>query len=89
MSTAADDFAVRVVWAGECVDLVDEINPSYDPVLRYLMKRGFTRCRYEKGARILVAGTRDGTLDPSLAVAGHRYTREEVVPPGLARYRAR
>jgi hypothetical protein len=69
--------------------LVDEINPSYDPVLRYLMKRGFTRCRYEKGARILVAGTRDGTLDPSLAVAGHRYTREEVVPPGLARYRAR
>jgi hypothetical protein len=28
-------------------------------------------------------------LDPSLTVAGHRYTREEVVPPGLARYRAR
>ena len=29
--------------------LVDEINPSYDPVLRYLMKRGFTRCRYAEG----------------------------------------
>jgi hypothetical protein len=26
--TAADDFAVRVVWAEECVDLVNEINPS-------------------------------------------------------------
>src|SRR5437763_13127852 len=28
LSTAADDFAVRVVWAGECVDVVNEINLS-------------------------------------------------------------
>jgi hypothetical protein len=81
--------------AGQQVDtvegpgLVDELNPSYDPVLRYLMKRGFTRCRYEKGARLLIAGERGGKFDGSLVVGGRRFTREEVVPPGLARYRGR
>ena len=69
--------------------LRDELNPSYDPVLRYLMKRGFTRCRYAKGARTIIAGDRNGAFEPSLGSAGHRYTREAVVPPGLARYRAR
>jgi hypothetical protein len=73
----------------EGTGLRDEINPSYDPVLRYLVKRGYTRCRYEKGARTIIDGDRSGTFDTSLASAGRRYTREAVVPPGLARYRAR
>ena len=86
LDTLCADQAVDTV---EGPGLVNELNPSYYPVLRYLMKRGFTRCRYEKGSRTLIAGDRDGKFDASLVSAGRRFTREEVVAPGLARYRAR
>ena len=68
--------------------LVDELNPSYDPVLRYLMKRGFTRCRYEKGARTLIAGDRDGNFRDhvsrtSLHARGRRGTRTRPLPGSI------
>jgi hypothetical protein len=68
--------------------LRNELTAGYDSVLRYLMKRGYTRCRYQAGSRIVIAADRSGHFDDALDVEGRRFRREQVVPPGLARYRA-
>lgn len=85
--------ALETLCAGEAVDtvegpgLIDELTPSYDSVLRYLMKRGFSRCRYDPDADIVIAANRANAFDESIEWNGGRYTRERVLPPGLARYR--
>jgi len=86
--------ALDSLCAGHAVDTVEgaglrnELTPGYDSVLRYLMTRGYTKCRYEPGAPVVIAGDRSGQFDETLELNGRRLTREQVVDPGLARYRA-
>ena len=86
--------ALDSLCAGHAVDTVEapglrnELTPGYDSVLRYLMTRGYTQCRYEPGAPIVIAGDRSGHFDETLELNGRRLAREQVVDPGLARYRA-
>ena len=85
--------ALDTLCAGQAVEtlegpgLVDELTASYDSVLRYLMKRGFSRCRYDAASDIVIAANRGASFDESIEIAGQRFTRETVLPPGLARYR--
>ncbi len=85
--------ALDTLCAGQAVEtvegpgLIDELNPSYDSVLRYLMKRGFSRCHYDPQSAIVIAAKRSASFDESIEIAGRRFTRETVLPPGLARYR--
>jgi hypothetical protein len=63
------------------------LNPQYDGVLRYMMKRGMTRCRYEPSSAILIAAARDGQYPDSKTIGSATFYRELVLPPGIARYR--
>jgi hypothetical protein len=68
--------------------LADGMNPGYDGVLRYLVTRGFTRCRYAEGASIAIVDNRDGrAFAEQRDINGERFLREAVAEPGLARYR--
>ena len=65
--------ALDALCAGIAVDTDEgpafaaQLNPQYDSVLRYMMKRGMTRCRYEpasdvadcRRARRAVSGVED------------------------------
>jgi hypothetical protein len=64
-----------------------QLNPHYDSVLRYMMKRGLTTCRYQPSSDVLIAATRDGQYPASKTIGNMTYYRELVLPPGLARYR--
>lgn len=87
--------ALDMLCAGEAVQTVEghslrnDLTPSYDSVLRYLMKRGLSRCHYDPQAGIVIAANREASFEPSIEVDGRRYARERVLPPGLARYRLR
>jgi hypothetical protein len=86
--TALDSLcAGQAVQTLEGPGLRNDLTPSYDSVLRYLIKRGFTRCRYQPGSEVVLAANRDAAFDESIELEGRRYKREQVVPPGLARYR--
>jgi hypothetical protein len=63
------------------------LNPQYDSVLRYMMKRGMTRCRYEPSSIVLIAAARDGQYPASKTIGSVTFYRELVLPPGIARYR--
>jgi hypothetical protein len=64
-----------------------QLNPQYDSVLRYMMKRGMTTCRYQPSSDVLIAAARDGQYPASKTIGQTTYYRELVLPPGLARYR--
>jgi hypothetical protein len=64
-----------------------QLNPQYDSVLRYLMKRGMTTCRFEPSSEVLIAASRDGQYPASKTIGTSIYLRELVLPPGIARYR--
>jgi len=87
--------ALDSLCAGEPVDtlegpgLVVESTPSSDTVLRYLMKRGYVRCRYEPGADVLIVANRSGNFDESLEANGRTFVRERLLEPGIARYHIR
>jgi hypothetical protein len=82
-----------VLCAGSAVDTDEgpafaaKLNPRYDSVLRYMMKRGMTRCRYEPASDIVIAASRDGQYPATKTIAGGTFYRELVLPPGIARYR--
>jgi hypothetical protein len=86
-------FALDALCAGVGVDtdegqgLAAQLNPKYDSVLRYLMKRRFSACRYEPGSAVLIVATREEKFDEWHAVRDTRYRLEAVQPPGIARYR--
>ena len=63
------------------------LNPQYDSVLRYMMKRGLTTCRYEPSSDVLIAVVRDGQYPASKTIGRATFYRELVLPPGIARYR--
>lgn len=63
------------------------LNPHYDSVLRYMMKRGMTTCRYEPSSAVLIAVARDGQYPASKTIGSSTFYRELVLPPGIARYR--
>jgi hypothetical protein len=68
--------------------LADGMNPQFDGVLGYLIKRGLTRCRYDATADVLIVGNRSGSgFADWRDVAGNRFRREAIAEPGLARYR--
>ena len=85
--------ALDSLCAGEAVNtlegqgLVNELTPSSDSVLRYVMKRGYAACRYNPASTVLIVANRTGMFDPSIESDGRRFVRERVVEPGLARYR--
>jgi len=87
--------ALDSLCASESVDtiegpgLVDELTPSYDSVLRYVMKRGYSRCRYVPGSAVLIVANRSGTFDDSIEFNGRTFARERVLDPGIARYGGR
>ena len=80
--------AGQAVGTVEGPGLVDDLTPAFDSVFRYAMKRGFSRCRYDQNADVLIVAPRTGTFDDSIEVGGGRFVRDTVVPPGIARYRA-
>jgi hypothetical protein len=63
------------------------LNPRYDSVLRYLMRRRLTTCRYESSSDVLLAAARDADYPATMQIGDRRYVRELVLPPGIARYR--
>jgi hypothetical protein len=63
------------------------LNPQYDSVLRYMMRRGMTTCRYQPSGDVLIAARRDAEYPPSKTIGQSLYLRELVLPPGIARYR--
>jgi hypothetical protein len=67
--------------------LIDEMHPQYDSVLRYVMKRGFTRCRYDPSSELLIVANREREFPESRLHGDAVYQRETVLPPGIARYR--
>jgi hypothetical protein len=64
-----------------------QLNPEYDSVLRYMMKRQMTSCRYEPSSPVVIAAARDGVYPASKTIGGATLYREVVLPPGIARYR--
>lgn len=64
-----------------------QLNPQYDSVLRYMMNRRLTTCRYEPSSEVIIAAARDGQYPASKTIGGETFYRELVLPPGLARYR--
>jgi hypothetical protein len=44
------------------------LNLQYDSVLRYMMKRGMTRCRYEPSSAVVIAAARDGQYPASKTI---------------------
>jgi hypothetical protein len=79
--------AGQTVHTVEGPGLANDLTPASDSVLRYLMKRGFTRCRYGADSDIVIAANRDGAFDERIDLDGRQFTRERVVQPGLALYR--
>jgi hypothetical protein len=85
--------SLDALCAGQGVDtregqgLVDELTPSYDSVLRYLMKRGFSRCRYQPGSDVVIVASRNGGFAEVLEDGSDRLKRERLLEPGIARYR--
>ena len=63
------------------------LNPEYDGVLRYMMKRQLTSCRYAPSSPVVIAAARDGVYPASKTLGGATLYREVVLPPGIARYR--
>jgi hypothetical protein len=63
------------------------LNPKYDGVLQYLMKRRFSSCRYEPGAALLIAANRERHYEDWYVVGNSRYRRDTVRFPGIALYR--
>jgi hypothetical protein len=63
------------------------LNPRYDSVLRYMMRRRMTTCRYQPSSGVLIAASRDGDYPRNKTVGQTLYLREIVLPPGIARYR--
>jgi len=63
------------------------LNPRYDGVLQYLMKRHFADCRYEPGSAVLIAASRDAHYEDSYVRGDRRYRRDTVRYPGIALYR--
>jgi hypothetical protein len=63
------------------------LNPQYDSVLRYMMRRQMTTCRYQPSSDVLIAAARDGDYPREKTIGQTRYLREIVLPPGIARYR--
>jgi hypothetical protein len=84
LDTLCADQAVETL---EGSGLLNELTPSYDSVLRYLMKRGLTQCRYDATSDVVIAANRGASFDESIDIDGRRFIRERVLPPGLARYR--
>jgi hypothetical protein len=64
-----------------------QLNPQYDSVLRYMMKRRKTTCRYQPSSDVLIAASRDGQYPASKTIGQSTFYRELVLPPGLARSR--
>jgi hypothetical protein len=64
-----------------------QLNPQYDGVLRFMMKRGMTTCRYQPSSDVLIAAARDGQYPASKTIGQSTFYRELVLPPGIARYR--
>jgi hypothetical protein len=64
-----------------------QLNPQYDSVLRYIMKRGMSTCRYQPASDVVIAAARDGRYPASKTIGDATFYRELVLPPGLARYR--
>lgn len=64
-----------------------QLNPQYDSVLRYMMKRGMTTCRYQPSSDVLIAVTRDAQYPAAKTIGDATFYRELVLPPGIARYR--
>jgi hypothetical protein len=84
LDTLCEGQAVQTL---EGPGLVDTLTPGYDSVLRYVMNRGFSRCRYDPMSDIVIAANRDASFEDAIELAGQRFTRERVMPPGVARYR--
>jgi hypothetical protein len=63
------------------------LNPRYDSVLRYMMRRGMTTCRYQPSSEVVIAAARDGQYPASKTIGQATFYRELVLPPGIARYR--
>jgi len=85
--------ALDSLCAGEAVNtlegqgLVNELTPSSDSVLRYVMRRGYARCRYDPASDVLIVANRTGAFEPSIESGGKRFVRERAMQPGVARYR--
>jgi hypothetical protein len=76
----------QTVQTVEGPGLVNDLTPSSDSVLKYLLKRGHSQCRYDANADVVIAANRAGAFDETIGVGGRRFVRETVLPPGLARY---
>lgn len=63
------------------------LNPQYDGVLRYVMKRQMTVCRYEPSSEVVIAAARDAVYPAAKTIGSATLYRELVLPPGIARYR--
>jgi hypothetical protein len=63
------------------------LNPQYDSVLRYMMKRGLTTCRYQRASDVVIAAARDAQYPAAKTIGDEIFYRELVLPPGIARYR--
>jgi hypothetical protein len=66
-----------------------QLNPQYDSVLRYMMRRELTSCRHDPSSDVVIAAAVNADYPESKEIKGVVYRREEVLPPGLARYRRR
>jgi hypothetical protein len=64
-----------------------QLNPRNDSVLRYMMKRQLTTCRYQPSSDVLIAAARDGEYPAAKTIGASTFYRELVLPPGIARYR--
>jgi hypothetical protein len=61
--------------------------PHHDGVLRYLLTRGLSTCRYDAGADRLLVGGRDMEYPPVRVEPDGEYRLEGGLPPGIASYR--
>jgi hypothetical protein len=76
-----------VVDTDEGQGFAARLNPQYDSVLRYMMRRRMTTCRYGPSSDVLIAAARDGDYPREKTIGQTLYLREIVLPPGIARYR--
>ena len=69
--TALDDLcAGQPVQTLEGRGLVNDLTPSSDSVLQYVLKRGHTQCRYDARASVLISANREGLFDEAIDAAG-------------------
>jgi hypothetical protein len=64
-----------------------QLNPHYDSVLRYMMKRGMVNCRYQSSSDVVIAAALNGQYPAAKTIGQSTFYRELVVAPGIARYR--